>query len=251
MPTQPPFVNQVTGGLIQPQPINSGFASLYNLVNNVSGLGLDFANIGSAGVNVSLFTTGLTASTAIPGGFSFTGYGVFNGLGVVGASAAALSGSYTAGSVLFGRASGAAALALGGTTSVFMIYNAGGLKDIEINGQVSAGYQGSAGVGTLLPVYNALGTDLGYGRVILLPNTPNTSFPGFTTTTLTGAAVFSTANFLSFGSTSSAYAATSNPWYNIGYVNSQTASTILTSYSGGNPTGGTINALYDYVLIGT
>ena len=201
MPLIPSYVSIASGALIAPGPVNTSFAQLYNILNNANGNGLDFNNVGNAGVNAALFTTGLIANPFTTGAFTFNQTTVqFAGQATIGASAQNLSSSHPSGSILFGRSNDVAVAVFGGsTTSAAISYNATGLFDLRFSAPVVAGYQGSAGTGRLLPAYTATGTDAGLARAVI-SSIVITTYPA--TDTLSGAAQYSNTQYYCLASSS-------------------------------------------------
>jgi hypothetical protein len=172
MPLIPAFIPLITGNQIINGPDNVSFSQIFALVNNVNGGGLDNKNIGSAGINFSLFN-GVGSPPA--GNWTVTGnLSVGTTASTSSAANTALTNSLIAQGVLaLGRAGGSAFLFLGGSTnSSFISYNSNGLNEMNFGAPVFAGYYNpnvatpTTVYGNLTPVLQSNGSDSIAAKVI-------------------------------------------------------------------------------------
>jgi hypothetical protein len=170
MPLIPPFIPLITNNQILNGPNNLSFSQIFALVNNVNGGGLDFQNIGTAGISINLFNGGgnspsgpWTITQNLSAGTVMSNSSVAN-------SALTTSG-ITTGALAFGRASGSAFLFFGGaTTSSFISYNAAGLNEMSFGAPLFVGYSSTsanpATLGNMTPVLQVNGNDSVATRVV-------------------------------------------------------------------------------------
>ena len=175
MATIPSYVPLTANSAIVPQPVNINFEQVYNLLNVQNSDGLDYANIGSAGLNASLFTGGFVMNSFLSGTSTFYDSTFkatkFSGTALVGSVAQTLSNSvsFPVGSIAFGRPGPTrAVLWMGGNASyTYMDWNQFGNKELSIYSGAVCGYKGAVGIGRMIPMYNQSGNDLGMARMLV------------------------------------------------------------------------------------
>jgi hypothetical protein len=172
------YVNVPASSLILGVPLNTSFQQLFSVLNNINGSGIDFTNIGTAGLNASQFNAGSTnINTSTWGMANLTINGAAIPRFYTSSNAAAASGATSNPGLFIGRvAQPSGVLWLGGaTTAVPIGFNVYGANEFIIGSPIYVGYQGCTSAQTAVcpPVFNASGAQVGsrlvWGRNIAVP----------------------------------------------------------------------------------